>query len=180
MPHAGRKILEEAAIIKHASVFLGYIKLKRVSNQFQSGTYFLSPADSYAKITHVLQGRDGVATVRVVIPEGTSIRQWAEILERHGLGTATDIQAFAKHRAKSFFKQEYPFLADIPTDNIEGYLYPDTYLFPKDAPLPLLFKLPLQQFSRRIYHTWLKQQKNTKQPKQSLHKILTLASLCND
>jgi UPF0755 protein len=62
---------------------------------------------------------------RVTIPEGVTLRKTAAILEENGFCSAKDFLAAASD--PNILKRY-----NVPNQTMEGYLFPDTYLFPKD------------------------------------------------
>lgn len=106
--------LQKAGFIKSALVFKIYITLSGQAGSIQSGEFRLSPSFSLAQIIKELMR--GPLEIWVTIPEGL---RHEEIAEKFTKSFEQDDQFF----------QEFLNL----TKNLEGRLYPDTYLFPKEA-----------------------------------------------
>ncbi|MCQ2476048.1 MAG: endolytic transglycosylase MltG [Clostridia bacterium] len=69
------------------------------------------------------------ATVRVMFPEGSTVCQIAELLEKNGVCSAADFMALSNDAALA---SEYGIVIENPQNRaflLEGYLYPDTYDF---------------------------------------------------
>jgi UPF0755 protein len=77
--------------------------------------------------------RSGEAlVVHVLLPEGATARDLALILERNGLGSAATFTALTRDAA-------FAHSLGVSADGLEGYLFPDTYLFsPLDTPRNVL------------------------------------------
>jgi UPF0755 protein len=108
------------------------------------GIYDLSPAETPQGILRRLVSGD-IATVRVTFPEGFTVEQIARRLQREGL--VADGNAFAElvTRQGGTFKASFP-----PPENLEGYLFPDTYRFPVGADERALAQRMLTEFDRRV------------------------------
>lgn len=116
-------LLEEAGLIRSGDFFVIASRLQKLDGKLRAGTYTLSAnMDLPAIFDRLLAGQD--ETRRFTIPEGYDIRRTAESLEEQGIVKKDDFyEALA---AGSF---DYRFLADIPAgeNQLEGFLYPDTY-----------------------------------------------------
>jgi len=108
--------LEGEGLIRGSLAFRVYVQITGKSKSIQAGEYSLSPSYSLIKMVDILS--KGPIEVWVTIPEG--LRR-EEIAERFASGLSK--------KDKDLFVQE--FLTSSKTK--EGYLFPDTYLFPKTA-----------------------------------------------
>lgn len=106
--------LEKEGLIRNALAFKIYVQISGKARSIQAGEYKLSQSYSLFKMVDELT--QGPAEIWVTIPEG--LRR-EEIAERFA-------SAFGQGEG---FTQE--FLS--ATRDIEGFLFPDTYLFPKDS-----------------------------------------------
>ena len=107
--------LEKEGFIRNALAFKIYVQVSGKTRSIQAGEYRLSQSHSLFKMVDELT--QGPVEIWVTIPEG--LRR-EEIAERFA-------SAFGQREG---FTQE--FLS--ATRDIEGFLFPDTYLFPKDSP----------------------------------------------
>ncbi len=131
-------------------------------------------------------GRCGDILVPLTIPEGLSWWQTANIIQNSGLGTQ---QGFARIIKDPDFLKKWK----IPATSAEGYLFPETYFFPKTAQKkghdtsspPNTTSKPLTDEQNRLLADhlaamfWKKVRKiiPPNMPPKELHKLLTLASL---
>ena len=121
--------LKEAGAVKIPLLFRVYAKLKHYDSQFKYGVYSFNTEAGYEAISQMLIEEGALAqSVKVTIPEMSSIDDIAEILEENGVCTKSD---FINEVQNGEFG--YDFIDDIPVDNVyyrlEGYLFPETYDF---------------------------------------------------
>lgn len=109
--------LKEAGLIKNAFVFRLLVAQLGIGKNIQAGDFRLTPnmhaRDLARELTH------GAIDIWITFPEGLRIEEIAEIVEASLKTAENDKYAFDK---KEFLKISK-----------EGYLFPDTYLIPKDA-----------------------------------------------
>ena len=86
----------------------------------------------YANVENMMSVKvgDETGTIDVRIPEGSTLRETAQALERAGVCSMKDV--FDAANSNAF--DSYSFIASIPNADsryykLEGYLYPDTYNF---------------------------------------------------
>ncbi|MEK7550631.1 MAG: endolytic transglycosylase MltG [Patescibacteria group bacterium] len=109
----GNKLYDED-LIKNPLVFKIYIQISGQAGKIQAGEYRLSPSLSlFEVVTQLLRGP---AEIWITIPEG--LRR-EEVAERFSKALGKD-EVFTKEFLSS-------------SSDEEGYLFPDTYLFPKTA-----------------------------------------------
>jgi len=119
----GRR-LESAGIIKNR--YFWFLLGRFQSDFIKSGTYRLEMPASQIKIHRILVSGKQILH-RVTIPEGVTIRKMANIFEEAGICSGEDFLAAAKDPAViSRYRN--------PNDTMEGFLFPDTYLFPGEYP----------------------------------------------
>lgn len=106
--------LEKAGLIKSGIAFKFYVQVINSQNKIQAGEFQLSPNLTMQELLEKL--KKGPSELWVTIPEGT---RREEIV----LKFATTLN------------KDQKFIDDFMnlTDGKEGYLFPDTYLFPKSA-----------------------------------------------
>ena len=150
--------LEQKDIIKSAFAFKFYTQIAGISQTIQAGEYRLSPHMDMPTILNVLISAP--LELWVTIPEGYRREEIADKF----------IQELGKTGSEaSVFYDE--FLSS--SENDEGYLFPDTYLFPKEASAQAVvtkmkrtFDLKMDQFEEDIQSNKL-----------TLSEIVTLASI---
>jgi len=93
--------------------------------QIKQGKYRVTPGlSSYGILSKLVRG--DIMKARVTIPEGFNIYQLAERLEKQNVAKKDDIIHLATNA---------PFLRSIGiiAPSAEGYLFPDTYIFPEES-----------------------------------------------
>jgi UPF0755 protein len=135
----GRR-LEGAGLIRSRYFWL---ILCRVRPEFiKSGSYRLEIPASQMAIHGVLRsGRQLLS--RVTHPEGVNMKKTARILENSGICSADSFLEAASDR-------ELLAMYRIPGRTMEGYLFPDTYLFPSDYPAHKVVQTMADNFFDRI------------------------------
>ena len=115
--------LERAGVVGNAAMFRIYASLKGRDRSIRAGTYRFTRGTSWGVVLADLHG--GKALERsITIPEGWSLRQIVPQLARV-LGTPVDSVAVAVRDTALLHA------LDVPTPTLEGYLFPDTYVFPE-------------------------------------------------
>jgi len=108
----------------------------------KSGTYRLEMPLSQVAIHRILASGKQIL-YKVTIPEGATLKKSAKILEDAGICSADDFLAAARNG-------EIISRYRIPNNTMEGYLFPDTYLFPADFPAPQIIKSMADNFFKKI------------------------------
>lgn len=108
-------------IIQSAFAFRIYARVRGRDRQIQAGTYLLRRGARWSDVVRAMNGGVGIIN-RVTIPEGFTIAQITPLLVRslHTTSDSVDV-AVRDSRLRSR-------LAD-PAATLEGYLFPDTYIF---------------------------------------------------
>lgn len=125
------KQLDEEGVINYGSVFKLFVSVTGKDRDVVAGTYLLNPEMDYEQIIRALRNADGKETVDVTIPEGYTVAQIRETLIDNAVCTAAQIDDALNNYAfkHEFLKEQLP-----PSKNwLEGYLFPDTYTFYKNA-----------------------------------------------
>ncbi|MDR2479087.1 MAG: endolytic transglycosylase MltG [Treponema sp.] len=132
--------LEQAGLIR--SRYFWYLLCRVKKSYLKSGHYRLDiPASQMAIYDVLASGRQILQ--RVTIPEGVTLKKAARIFEAAGICPSDDFLAASA-------SPEITAAYNIPNDTMEGYLFPDTYLFPADYPAPLVARTMADTFFRRI------------------------------
>ncbi|HTY12999.1 MAG TPA: endolytic transglycosylase MltG, partial [Candidatus Omnitrophota bacterium] len=114
------------------------------------------------------------APLRVTFPEGTSIYKMGSVLSSAGAACADDFRSLVDSSAVGSLGPEFPFLLAVKNRSMEGYLFPDTYVFNRDISAEALARLMLRRFSEVVLPYW---NENKFATQYDLHQILTLASI---
>ncbi|MDH7484551.1 MAG: endolytic transglycosylase MltG [Spirochaetales bacterium] len=117
--------LRDQRVITSTNVFRLILKIGGRDRTIKAGTYSFPAGISTLQAANMISKGQTIAR-KVLIPEGRTMRQIADILASEGITRAEDFLAAAKDE---FAARE----AGIPYGNFEGYLFPDTYLLEADA-----------------------------------------------
>ena len=117
---------QEVLAEEDARYFKLYVLHKGAANKITAGEHTLSGDMSASEILVELQRAQPSPEVRVTIPEGKHILEVSAILANAGLGSEEEFTALV--RDPEFAKE-----LGIPGPTLEGYLFPDTYLFSKKS-----------------------------------------------
>lgn len=159
-------MLHKAGIVEHPVKFEYFARLKGYDQQIKAGEYLLSSAMSPEKILHVMvEGK--VRLYRLTIPEGYNLRQVARTVAASGFGIEADFFKAATNPA--LVRKN-----DINAETFEGYLFPDTYYFPKDAAPEIIISTMTKQFRAVFRPEW---EDRARELGLSIHQIVTLASI---
>ena len=169
------EILADNHLIHSKRFFKLVIRFMNADTKLRAG-HFLIPQsiNQQSLITLLINDSGSHNLIKVTIPEGFSINQIAERLASHNICFKDDFETFAHSKAKTIFKDAFPFLSDIPKDTIEGYLFPETYFFQESASPKKIVEQMLREFNKRIYIPF---QKEAKSYPYSFHNLVTLASM---
>jgi UPF0755 protein len=127
--------LEDQNLIKSSLAFKFYVQVTSKSKKIQAGEYLLSPSYSLFKV--VSQLTSGPVEEWVTVPEG--LRR-EEVVEKY-------ISVLKRNEADAeVFRQEFLTI----TTNKEGFLFPDTYLFPKTVSASIVANKMLSTFDNKI------------------------------
>lgn len=141
--------LKEQGLIKDPVVFFLYVKKEGLDTKLQAGDFKLSPNMSVPKIIEQLQS--GSLDIWVTIPEGLRAEEIAAILEE---------------KMPMYDESWIPLLQEN-----EGYLFPETYLIPRDATADGVVEILRGTFFQKISEAGLTESSP------NLHEIVTMASL---
>jgi len=134
--------LAARGVIGSALTFDLLARLKRQQSAMKAGEFRFAPHLTQAAVLRqVVDGGRQVA-VWVTIPEGFTAREIAQTLAEHDLGSAVALQGT--------FMRESLVLGGARTANLEGYLFPDTYLVPTGATPAEIAKLMTDQFEAEL------------------------------
>jgi peptidoglycan lytic transglycosylase G len=164
-PKLAQTLVERGVLEKRLPFLLRYV-VGRPLHRIKAGEYLfdrpLRPIDVYQKIV-----RGEVYLHTVLIPEGSDRFDIASILNRD-----------LKINEEEFLRvtQETSLIHDLDPQapTLEGYLFPDTYRFPRGVSSSTVVETMLSRF-RHIYNSKIK--KDLESSGASLHEVMTLASL---
>ena len=139
---ATARILNKAGLLARPGWFRLYARLTGQDHRIKAGRYSLSTADSPARILAALVAGKGLLN-RITVIEGWTVAEVARALEKGGFAKASDILALA--RDPGFARK-----LGIEAPGLEGYLFPDTYYFLKEATAEHILATLVRRFKEKF------------------------------
>jgi UPF0755 protein len=130
--------LAEVGLIKSALAFKVYTQINGISDSLPPGQFKIPQNLSVEEVIGLL--RAGPTELWVTIPEGLRREQYPKNI-------AEDLEL--SPAASQSFEEEFLAL----TEDMEGYLYPDTYLFPPDATASQVVSVLTNTFDKKFTPT---------------------------
>jgi UPF0755 protein len=164
--------LYNEGLIRNKTTFRIYMKLSKLDRKIKAGKYeFTTDMNVVDIVDKMVKGQVKLDTIKVTIPEGYEIKNIAEAVEKAGLVKKEDFLKAAQEG-----KYSYDFLKDLPDRSVklEGYLFPDTYEFSKDATAEEIINRMLERFDE-VFNSDMRQK--AKSMNLSIDKIVTMASI---
>lgn len=164
--------LEEEGLIRSGRAFRYLIRAKGASQKLRAGEFPLSAAMSAPELLDALV-EGPVVLHQVTIPEGFTARQIAERLEQEGFGSAERYRElmFSPEFSRSLGVE----IEEGQVASLEGYLFATTYSFAKPTDEVTVLRKMVHTLHEHLPPDALELGK--KHGLQSLHRILTLASI---
>lgn len=160
------KNLEKNNLITSPIKFKILAKLMSMDKKIQAGEYKLVSTMTPMDILNAFV-KGEVNLHKLTIPEGYSIKQIAEVLEKNNLCSKDEF-------IEKAFDMEMVESLNINGESLEGYLFPETYFFSKNpSPENIINAMANRFFS--IYTDQL--QKRAEEINFTDHEIITLASI---
>jgi len=132
--------LEEAGVVRDARTFRVALWMSGRARELQAGEYRfdreLSPIDVIDRLA-----RGDVYKRLITFREGLTIPEMAQVFEERGFGAAADFERAARNVA---------LIADLDRDaqDLEGYLFPETYALPRGTSADELVSQMVALFKR--------------------------------
>jgi UPF0755 protein len=159
-------LLHEERIIKNPFMLILIARIKGYDKRLKAGEYLLSAAMSPRQILEIMV-KGQVRLHKLTVPEGYSIYQIADLVAQAGLGSKTE---FIKAATDTDLARSM----GLEADTVEGYLFPETYFFPKGVSVEKIIATMVQRFWSIFTPQWQDQAKSIGF---TVHQIVTLASI---
>jgi UPF0755 protein len=173
-------ILSDRGLIRSPFVFVSTCRISGFSGKLKPGVYEFSRAMSVPAIIKSLVAGESLESW-ITVPEGFTARQIADILEERQLVSAEVFLRVALTQGYGFPRYSF-----IHGHNLEGYLFPDTYLIARGTEPRGVIEKMLDALDRKVvvpYHAEIERATERRfglGPQsfaEGLRKILTVASL---
>lgn len=153
--------LHEADLLAHPLFFKWFVAMTHTSNRLQAGTFLIAPRTPIATLVLLLSNPKSTE-VQITIPEG-----------------------FTKDQIKTKLAAAFPAFDVVEwethTKDLEGYLFPDTYRFAKDASAKEVVAKMRSTLDRRLIENGMTFDAAGRAqgvaPTNKLHDTLTMASI---
>ena len=166
-------LLEQEKILEHADLLPWLLKLQPQLNKVKAGTYSLTGVKTLQDLLDMLNsGKEAQFSVKFI--EGKTFKEWRKNLEnaphlKQTLQGKTDKEIMALLDIPAVAKAVYEW------NNMEGWLYPDTYNYtPNSTDLELL-KRSATRLQKALDKAWNERDENL--PLEDPYQMLILASI---
>ncbi len=141
--------LVNAKVIKDKLFFTGYAYFSGDYRMLKPGEYLFNGEYNIKEVLNILKTNLGIA---VTIPEGFNIFQIEnELINKEIISKKGELVNYKISNLKNMF-EKYPFLKNVNLDNnLEGFLYPNTYYFLKNTDINEVIGMFLDNFNKEIY-----------------------------
>ncbi len=134
--------LQEKRVLQHPLAFRLLARLRHVDADVKAGEYrFPAHQTSDGVLQRLVRGEQ--FAVWVTIPEGWTAREIGQALASRALGDASTYE-------RTFLRSRGIELGGVRTPNLEGYLFPSTYLVPTDDTPEQIAKILVDQFRHEL------------------------------
>jgi UPF0755 protein len=158
--------LARAGVIGSPRLFRLYALVRRDDRKIKAGTYMLRRNSGYATTLDAIRGGKGLVHT-VTIPEGYALAQILPLFATK-LGLAADSLDAAVRDTALLHR------LDVPAQTIEGYVFPDTYIFPEQTSARSAIATTVRRFEQVWLPEWTTRLDTIGL---SRHDVLTLASI---
>jgi UPF0755 protein len=138
--------LEKAGVVQNASLFRMYAMMRGRDRTIRAGTYVLKRGRPWAQVLDDLRGGKGLEP-SITIPEGWSLLQIVPQLARALDAPVDSVEAAVRDTTLLH-------ALDVPTATLEGYLFPDTYVFPQGTTPRAAVRIMVDRFDRVWQPEW--------------------------
>lgn len=159
-------LLAEKGLVRSPLVFQVVSILNGTSRSLKAGDYAINSNMGITEILGHLVSGDTVL-YKFTIPEGLTLSEVAKIWEENGFGTSVK---FIEVASDPNLRAKY----SITADSLEGFLFPNTYLFPYGISEREAIEVILKQFFKDAYPLI---EKKSPEIKLSPYEIIILASI---
>lgn len=158
--------LEHAHVVPSALLFWAYARLRGGADSLHTGTYVLHRDAPWGEALRALKSGQGLVDI-ITIPEGYSVRQIEPLLADR-LGLELDSLDAAVQDTALLHE------LDDPTPTLEGYLFPDTYVFARGTSARTVVRILVRRFEQEWQPEWTARLDTLRM---SRHDVVTLASI---
>jgi len=155
------KNLKEQGLISNSSLFFFTLYFTNNPLDIKAGAYEINSAMGNFKIIHQITTGNTIKE-KITIIEGWTINDIAEYLEKEELFTKEEFLA----ATKKDYSSEFSFLN---SNNLEGFLFPDTYFINQTDTPEIIIKRMLLNFETKVW--------GSVKDKENFYEVLILSSI---
>lgn len=134
--------LKKKDLVRSAKIMILYAKIMGSSRSFKVGHYRIYPGEKMTSIhDELIAGKQQLYAV--TIPEGWTIKKIGKLLENKHITTAEE---FYKACSSTVILKKYA----VPSNTVEGYIFPDTYYFQQKFPAEKIVSFFIETFFKKI------------------------------
>lgn len=138
--------LAKAGVVQNATAFRLYAMVRGRDRSIRAGTYVFKRGIPWGEVLDDLRGGKGLEHT-ITIPEGWSLLQIVPQLARVLSAPVDSVQAAVRDTALLH-------ALDVPTPTLEGYLFPDTYVFPEGTTPRAAVRVMVDRFRQVWQPEW--------------------------
>lgn len=171
------KLLQQKGLVEYPIAFRILSKLNSFDGRYKTGKHLIKPGITYEEMMAELVKAPPVVDLKLTIPEGFTIVQIVERLDK-------EFEFLNKEeimKALEIDNYDYEFLKKIPKEGredrkylMEGYLYPETYFISEKMDEEDVIKLLLSQFEKIVKEDYYKK---AEELGYTMDEIITIASI---
>lgn len=158
--------LEQKGLIKNATLFSIYARIKGERSKLKVGEYLLRTNMRPSEILEAIISGKSIAK-SFTVSEGLSTYEIADLYEKQGFGKSSEFLALVRDRQ---FIQN---LLGEPRESLEGYLFPETYMLTKYTDTRSL----ITNMVKRFLYVYAEALAQATVQGWSRHQVVTLASI---
>lgn len=164
--------LKKEKLIRNKLVFKIYVWLTGEGSHLLAGEHKLSTDMNVMEVLKNLTDSGNVnKEKKITIIEGWRAKEIGEYLEKQRLVKKEEFLSAIK---AAEWRDKYDFLTDVKVDNLEGFLFPDTYRVFNDAKVEEIVKKMLDNFGRKLTN---EMRDEIKKQNKDIFEVITLASI---
>ena len=134
--------LDQEGLIRSGLFLIFFSQVNNTETAFKNGYFRVLPGDSMIDV-HNLLVSGYQEQVKLTIPEGWTLKKISQYVEERGIATRKE---FLEAASSADLLDQF----GIPAENLEGYLFPDTYFFPRGYPAYGVVEEMVENFFRRL------------------------------
>lgn len=158
--------LENRGVISSSELFSIFALMKNQAKNLKAGEYALSGAGTPKRILDIIT-KGKVKLYRLTVPEGLNLFETGTLAKKAGFATR---KAFVMAAESTEFTRSL----GISAKTLEGYLFPETYYFPRSADEKDVIRQMVRRFQKVYTEDW---KTRTRKMGFTVHEIVTLASI---